>query len=886
MTRRANDSEGDLPLSRSKPVADDVRNELEFHLAERTRELEARGMSPDDAMREARETFGDRDAVERECRTIEERRRTTVRRANWFDALRQDVSVGLRVLRKSPGFTFAAVFMLALGIGANSAVFSIVNQVLLRPLPYANAGRIMYIVERHEKGWGNLPWANLVDLKAQSHSFDGMAAYWASPATVLGASTPLRVVAAHESSDFYRVMGVHPFKGRLPLASEHRLGANPVAVVSYAFWRDNLGSPATLDGLRLRMDLNYDVVGVLPEGFDFPAGSQIWTPLELSEQATSRTAHNAESVGLLKPGVTQQSAQLDLDGIFAKLKAQYGNEVDAVGSTVTSLQETLTGSFKTPLYLLLGASAIVLLAACVNIASAMLARGTARSSEFNVRLALGATRARLVRQLVTESALVAIGGAVAGLFVANGMLRVIALLAPQALHVDRVHIDGWVQVFALGIAVVTTLLFGLLPALRLSGNNMALSLREGTRGTSGAGRMRVWNVLVATEVALAVVLLSGSALLIKSFSKVMQNDIGFDASNVVAVQLDLPEANYGDTTAAVANFHTQLLTRLQSQPGIQSVGFSNVLPMSGAQPNGVLMVEGKPPSPKGPYNALAIYRVVGGQLFSALRIPLIKGRTFRADGARESTPSVVVSETFAREQWPDGNAIGKRLQVVGMDRGAESWYTVIGVVGDVRTVTPTSKFAATYYFDYRDRPAYRTRQVTYVLHSAQSMAAVSAMVRREVAAVSPQVPLQIESFPEQVAKASVGTRFPMLVLGAFATVALALAIAGIYAVVSYAVAQRTREIGVRLALGATSQEVRALVLKSAMIAIVPGLAIGAAIAAASSNLLRTLLYGVSPFDPAALGVATVLLAVAALVSSAIPAMRATRVDPLIAMRAE
>ncbi|MGV3709005.1 MAG: ABC transporter permease [Gemmatimonas sp.] len=443
MTRRTNgtDDEG-LPMSRVKPVADDVRKELEFHLHERARELQARGLSAEQAMAEARAQFGDRKMVEQECETIETRRRGSRRRADRWSALRQDVVVGLRVLRKSPGFTLSAIVMLALGIGANSAVFSIVNRVLLRPLPYEHANRIVTVVERHENnGWGNLPWANFVDIRQQAKSFDALASYSSGPATVLGLSSPIRANVGIISQDFFKVFSVRPFKGRFMSAEEHTFGAPAVAVVSYAFWRDRLGAPSSLELVRVRTDRDYLVIGVTPDGFAFPEGNHIWTALEATERGTSRTSHNDETVGLLRAGVAPIAAQREVDGILNALSKTYLPDFDAVGANIDTLQETLNGSFRTPLYLVLGASAMVLMAACVNVASAMLARGTARTAEFTVRYALGATRVRVIRQLVVEGGILATAGCACGLLLAGGILQVSRRVAPEELHQENVTLD-------------------------------------------------------------------------------------------------------------------------------------------------------------------------------------------------------------------------------------------------------------------------------------------------------------------------------------------------------------------------------------------------------------------------------------------------------------
>jgi putative ABC transport system permease protein len=883
-------NDDDLPLSGARPVNDDVRGEVEFHLQQRIADLMARGVSRAQAAAEARASFGDRAAVEAECRAIEQRRRSTKQRADRLGALWQDLRLGARMLRKSPGFTISAIVTLALGIGANAAVFSIVNGVILQPLSYAHADRLVTVNERNDKGGvAPVPWLNFVDLQAQSHSFDGIGAYGTGVTTVIVNGAALRVNAGAFSAGFFKVFPLNPVIGRLPSDDERKLGANPVAVVSYAFWRDHLGAPARLDTVHIALDKPTAVIGVLPDGFDFPDATQIWLVMEREPQTTSRTAHNWDAIGRLRAGVTPADAERDLALVYARLAALYKPDFTGVGAELVPLQASMTGSLRTPLYLLLAASAVLLLGACVNLASAMLARGTARASEFAVRSALGATRIRLVRQLFTESALLALLGCAAGLALAAGMLRVLGHFAPPSLHVERVHVDLWVQGFALTVTALTALLFGLLPALRLSDGNGATAMREGSRGgTAGAKRMRSWNVLVGAEVALAVVLLSGSALLIRSFANVMETQLGFDASHVYTVQLELPVINYPDSSPTITAFHQRVMERIGHLNGVQAVGFANMLPLSGNYPNGGMIVEGKPLEADGRSNGYSIYRVVGGDFFTAMGIPVIKGRALGEQDGNFTAPGVVVNEQWAKEVWPDADPIGRRVQVAGMDRTGtlEPWYTIVGVVGNVRGQTVTGPYRATYYFDYRTRPSYRSRRASYAVRSALPAAAIAPLIRREVAAVDREVPVEISTMNDLVTQSVADRRFTMLVLGAFAVVALLLAIVGIYAVVAYAVAQRTREIGVRLALGATAGQVRGLVLASAMRAVVPGLAAGALLAAGSAQALRTLLYKVTPFDGAALAAAVGVLGLAAVISSLLPAMRATRVDPLIAMQAE
>lgn len=886
MTHRRDE---DLPMSKRPPVDEDVRREIEFHIERRATELAAAGMPRDRALAEARASFGDRATVEAECRDIEERRRTTRHRASRLAEFRQDLVVGWRVLKKNPGFTVAAIVTLALGIGANSAVFSLVNGLLLRPLPYAHADRLVTIDENHQTGWGNIPWPNFVDLKAQNTAFSAMAQYGDGDGTLLAAGNAIRVHQGAFSMGLFDVLEVQPVKGRLPLLSEHQIGAPPVAVVSYAFWRDVLGGPASLDGVRVKGARDYAVIGVLPQGFAFADGTQVWFPLEVEPLEKSRTSHNRATIGRMKPGVTLDAAHRDLSAVFARLATTYKPDFDATDARMSGLRDALYGTMRTPLYLLLGASGVLLLAACANLAGAQLARGAARAGEFAIRSALGAGRGRLLRQLVAESALLACLGAAAGLALSFVILRAFTTIAPASLPIAAVSMDGWVLVATGAAAIVTTILVGALPALRLSRHDAGLALREGTRGTGGVTRMRAWKALVAAEVAIAVVLLTGSTLLIRSFARVMEQQLGFDPSSALAVNVELPGVNYeGPNRPNVARFHDQALERIRTAPGVTSVGFANALPLAGDGPDGGIVVEGKPVITAYGNTGYAIYRVVGGDYFEAAGIPVVAGEVF---SSKRSLPphSVVVDQAFATREWPNENPIGKRMKVIGMDAlssGPEPWMTVVGVVASVRPSTLTGDFQPTYFMDFHERPMYRVASASYVVRTAGSVAAVAPVVRRAMQAVDPQVAIETAPLQNVVSRRVTDRRFTMIVLGTFAAVALLLAIAGVYAVISYAVAQRNREIGIRLALGASVGRVRGMVLASAAAAVVPGLLLGAGGAMASGRALSTLVYGVSPSDPVSLALALAALGVAGLVSGLLPALRATRVDPLLAIRAD
>ena len=876
-----------LPLSRTPPVADDVHRELAFHLEQRIAELMESGLSRDEAARQARDSFGNSAQVEEECRAIERRRRAAIRRTEWLGALRQDLVVGLRVLHKNPGFTLTALLTLGLGTGAVAAMFSIVNGVLLRPLPYLEPDRLVTIEERHQQGSGSVPWANFVDLQRLSRSFGGMASYGAWTTTVLGTGEPLRVRIAAISTGFFKVFPVRPVMGRLPVPGDHRVGASPVAVVSYDFWRDRMGAPGSLDGARLRLSWDVQVIGVLPEGFSFPSGTQLYWPMELMSQSVSRTSHNYDVVARLNPGVTAAGAARELDNILAALKTQYAPDFDATGSIVMGLQESETGDIARPLVLLLAASAVFLLAACSNLASGVLARGTARQGELMIRSALGATRVRLARQLLTESALLAGLGALVGIGIAGLLLKAIGILAPPTVRMERVGIDGWVAAFATVVALLVTLFFGLLPALRLSRAAAIATIREAAVGMGSVRRMRTWNLLVAAEVALAVALLSGSVLLIKSFDRLMQTRLGFEPRGVAALALELPSINYPGDSPRMAAFHLALLERISALPGTEAAGFANRLPLQGNGPSGSMVVEGRPLDPTGRFSGYAVYRVIGGDYFRAMGMALVRGRGFGPGDDRAAPRVVVVDEAFANREWPNEDPLGKRLHPAGMDNtGEEPWFTVVGVVPSVRSGSITQEMRPTYYFDHRQRPPYRTASVTYAVRSRTALAGTFAALRGAVRAVDPEVPVVLAGMEELVLGTVADRRFTMLVLATFGVLALVLALVGIYGVVSYAVAQRSREIGVRRALGATTGSVGTLVLRTTFAAVVPGLAAGVVLTLLSARALGALLYEVEATDVPTLVTTVATLGVAALLASLVPVWRAVKVDPLIAMRSE
>jgi predicted permease len=875
----------ELPLSPLKPVDEDVRQEIRDHIERRTDDLVAQGWTVDQARAEAIRVFGDVGEVSAECREITSRARRSSRRIERLDGLLHDVRFALRLLRRSPTFAIVAIATLALGVGANSAIFSLINGVILRPLPYSHGEQLVDVAELHRKGWSHLPYANFVDIRAQSRSFQQLAEFYENRSTVLGANVPIRATTAYVTGDFFPMMRAPVELGRLTTTADHQLGAAPVAVISDRFWREHFAGNRDLASLRLRGEFNMQVVGVVAPGFGFPDDADIWVPLELEPQATSRTAHNAAALGRLRDGVTAGAAQQEVSAVLRHVGETAGLDFDAIGARVTSLHADQAGSTRTPLLLLLGASGLLLLTACTNLASTLLARGTARQQELAVRTAIGAGRARVLRQIFTESLVIAVLGCGTGLLLAEGLLRGMALVAPPEVAVmQSARLDLTVVGFTAATALITAVLFGFLPGLRMSDVDTG-QLMRGSRGGS-ARRSAIWSALVAVQVALAVILLIGSGLLIRSFARVMQVELGFDPTHVLTVATDLPEQNYPDVQQAV-RFHDRMLALVRAIPGVQAAGVTLVPPLVDEGPSGGIEVEGKPPvSPAYPSTGHGVYQLASVGFFPALGVRIVRGRDFAETDDAASLPVVIVNQQLAEKEWPGEDPIGKRFRESGMDAVTQvTWATVIGVARDVPGSNRTGRPAETYYYSYRQLPN-RARFLTAVVRSSLPTAQLERAVRAAIDRVDPNVPAEFGTMPAVVAASVASRRFMVLLLGLFATVALLLAAVGIYGVVAYSVAQRTREIGIRIALGAAPASVGRMVQLRAMLVVLAGIAIGVAGAFAATRLLRSLLYGVTATDPLAFGGVIVLLVVIAWLASWAPARRGTRIDPVVAIRAE
>jgi len=798
-----------------------------------------------------------------------------------MDNLVKDVGYAVRTLRRDRAATVAMLLALMLGTGATTAIFSVVNGVWLKPLPYPEAEKIVSISEITGRGQSvSVTTPNFYDWRDMSRSFEAIAVHqpptYPGPRVVLGGAQTVRALATGVSARFFDVLGVGSQRGRLFRADEHAEGGPPVALVSDDYWRTQLASRDDLTGTRLTVgDTSYAVIGVLPAGFRYPADSDVWIPWR--PYSPGRRNHNWPVIARMRDGVMLEDAQRELSSITGALKAQYGSDMDAVDARVVRLRDELVGSTRQPLALLFGAAAMLLMVASANVASVQLARGMARRPELAVRTALGAGGGRLVQQLFVESLVLAAGGGILGVVGGTLIARGLLALAPDEIASTSAGLDYRVMAFALVVAAGSAVLFGLMPAWRSARAGSATVLRSGGRGQTRAGR-RGWQAMVVVEVGAAVVLLVGAGLLLRSFEHITRVDLGFQPEQVLTVDMSLPPSVYGDDPAKVALFE-QLIPALEALPGVDSVGLINRLPLVGTPMSAQLEVEGSDSL------GSAGYRVVNRGYFEVLGIPLIRGRLFEPRDRAGAPHVALINATLAEQLWPGEDPIGRRIGNFGNDnrvyRG--TWATVVGIVGDVRDASLTAEANPTVFVPVAQRP-YRTEQLSITLRLIGVPESVAPRVRREMLAIAPDVPAEMASLDTRIARLTARQSFMMLVLGAFAAAALALATVGIYGVVSYTVAQRTQEIGVRMALGATARSISKMVIAGAYRSVLIGLLLGGAAALALTRILESLLFEVSPADPATFIGAALVLAAAAGAASYLPARRSARIAPMLTIR--
>ena len=801
-------------------------------------------------------------------------------------SLLQDVRFGLRMLWKRPGFTAVALAVLALGVGANTAIFSVVNAVLLRPLPYPGAERVVaFDGVNASKGIreSNMSAPDFADWREQAGSFEALALYSAGNANLTGGDEPERVTAANVTPDFFRVIGVGAARGRALLAEDGAPSGEPVAVLSHGLWVRRFGGDPAAVGRTIDMGgRKLQVVGVMPEGFDFPQGTQVWAPLRLDVAKEPRDNRSYSVVGRLRDGVTLEAAQAELDAISSRLAGAYAVTNVGWGVGLELLKDELVGNLKTTLFMLLAGVGLLLLIACANVANLLLARASGRRREVALRLALGASRARVARQMLTESVLLSLAGGALGAALSVWLTELLVALAPpDTPRLAEASADWRVLLFAAGASLLTGVAFGLAPAWQASRYDLNETLKESGRGVAG-GRSRVRSGLVVAEVALSLLLLAGAGLLVKSFARLQAVEPGFDAGGVMTMRVSLPGARYKEP-ARKAEFYAALTERLRALPGVESAAAVTSLPLGGSNLSvwrGFIR-DARPETPEEADNAA--YAVVTPDYFRAMRIPLRAGRVFDERDQMESAKVVVVNESFARKAFAGEDPVGKRIHIW---RDEKFPREIVGVVGDTKPQRLDAAGALQMYVPHRQDATWGGLSLVVRVRGAGTDSLVQG-VRAEVRALDRELPVyDVKTLGKVVADSTAYRRVTMFLMAGFACAALLLAGVGLYGVVSYSVAQRTHEIGVRLALGARGRDILGLVVRQGMLLTLAGLGLGLACAFALTRLISGLLYGVTATDPATYAVVSVLLAAVAFLACLVPARRATKVDPMVALRYE
>lgn len=808
-----------------------------------------------------------------------------------MDNLLQDLRFAFRMLARKPGFTVVAVVIMALGIGANTAIFSLVRAVLLRPLPFHEPNRLMMVWE--DASFIGFPRntpapANYADWKASNEVFEDMAALDWRSFNLIGDGEPQKVSAYGVTAEFFPLLGVTPALGRVFLPEEDKPEANRVAIISYKLWQSRYGGERDIVGRDILLDSDkHTVVGVMPAGFQFlESYIGIWVPLRMpKEEMARRDDHYLQVVARTKPGVTLDQAQTNIKTIMAGISRDYPDSAGRLGAYVVPLSEELTGETRRPLVLLMVAVGFVLLIACANLANLLLSRAMGRSKEIAVRTALGARRSRLVRQLLTESIVLSIAGGAGGMIVAVWSFSFLQQLIPPALTLfTELRVDPMVLVFTFALSVVTGIVFGLAPAIQASRTDLNEALKQGGgRTTLSAGNRRLQSAMVVGEVALAMVLLVGAGLLIKTFARLRGQYEGIRPESVLTVRTQLPDGKYREPSRRIA-FYEQVLERIGGLPGVVAAGYTTSVPLEWKGGTNAITIEGRPVEPGVLYDSN--YRQVSEDYFKAMGVALREGRYFSETDAGQAMPVAIINETMARQFWPNETALGKRFKHGGPD---SRWplMTIVGVVADVRQMGADAPVKAEMYMPYKQAATQFFAPRDLVIRASVNPISLSSAVIAKVHEVDPDQPVSNIRTMEQVLGEEIQLRKTgTTLLAVFAALAMLLAALGIYGVLSYFVTQRTPEFGVRMALGAQTGDILRLVLKRGMGLALAGVAIGLAASFALTRLMASLLFEVSASDPATFGEIAVVLAAVAFLSCYIPARRATKVDPMVALRYE
>jgi len=887
--------------TRHSATAGDLGEELSSHLEMLVEEKTRQGMSPEEARRQALLTLGNNTQIQEAYRDQAG--------LPFFEVLLQDIRYGLRTLRRYPGFTAVAVITLALGIGANTAIFSLVNGVLLRPLPYAHPEQLVSAFSTFKTLQnfldGSTSPPDFRTLRAQNHTLSGLSAYYGAAWNLTGGENPERLQSLVVSADYFSTLGVMPALGRNFLPGEEHWGAHHVAIVSDSFWRTHLNADRDLSGKTLTLNGEaYNVIGVMPADFYVERPAQLWVPMAWKPKDNDDTHNNyfISMFGRLRPGVTQAQASADLNAIMIGIAQQFP-ENKGIGGAVRSFRETWLGDVRPALMVLLAAVGFVLLIACVNLANLLMARSAGRQKEIAIRSALGANRTRLLRQFITESLLLSLIGGGIGLVLAYFSLRLIPSTTDILPRVDQVRMDHWVLLFTLCVAVVTGILFGLMPALqssRLGGVNE--NLKEGGRNTSSAGNQRLRAGLVVSEVALALLLLIGSGLAIKSFAKLVHVNAGFSSDHVLTFTTNLPDSydpqpdplRIGAATR-VAEFLESNIARIEQIPGVKAAGCVSSLPLHGENWGKLFVALDRPIPPSMDQLDHIQYRSVLGDYFAALHIPLIKGRLLNDHDRKDSPYVAVVNQTLAKKYWPQQDPIGKTVLLsppesilppgVAPPGYHAQKFTVVGVVADAHYGNMNEAplplvYASVLQHDSNMSPSFAVRTDGDPLLAASSIRSVLKQIDKDIPMA------RVMTMEDTVSNSVAQPRLETILLGLFGALALILASVGIYGVLAYSVSQRTSEIGIRMALGASRSSVLGMVLGQGLRLTAIGMAIGFVLAVALTRLMASILFSVSPTDPATFAAVFLVLAVIAMLACYLPARRATKVDPLVALRYE
>jgi predicted permease len=815
----------------------------------------------------------------------------------WLDDVKRDVGYAVRGLARNPGFTAVAILTLALGIGVTTAIFSVVYGVLLRPLPYADPDRLMAIFEVTSKGRpSRLADPNFDDFRDQSRSFQAIAKYTSYARSVSGASQPTRTTVATVSPDFLKVFGVQPIIGRDFNADDGKKGSGPTALVSYGYWRQYLGSPHDLSRSRLKIDRTvFSVIGVVPDGFRFPADADLWLPADLDGKNPSRTSHNYNAVARLRDGVTVEQANQDISAIARRIHDSSNEQGDYLlkDGLIVPLQDSITGKARSALLVLLGAVGLLLLVACANVANLMLAQLSARERELAVRSALGAGRGRLIRQFLTEALLLSlVGGGLGVLGAFWGVAGLVALAPTNLPRLDSIAISVPVLAFAVLLSTAVAAALGVFTAAHATSKDPREDLVEGGRAQAGVSQ-RVGRVIVAAQMAITLVLVVGAGLFGRSLLNVLEVNPGFRVEKIIAMDVALQWSLDPDAKVEQAAFFANLIDRLGRIPGVRAVGAASALPLDGGLPDGMfaLVTSNETPKTSGDLGVLfrqkarigiADFCVATDGYFHALGIPLIRGRIFEERDGTIAPHVALITESLARERWPNQDPIGRTIEFGNMD-GDLRLLTIVGIVGDTHEYGVDVPARPIVYVNLFQRP--RAAMSVTMLSDADTQS-VAAAARAVLQDLDPEMPARFRTLSQVYAAALGSRRFNVVLLGFFGITALVLATTGVFGVMAYSVSRRTREIGVRVALGASAGDVRRMILSEGMRTIVIGVATGIAGALALTRTVQSLLFGVAATDPLTFGGVILLLAGAALLACYVPARRATRVDPMVALRYE